>query len=111
MARIRVREATLDDAEECGRILSLAFKLEAERHGVPPVLDGMEWGADLTRHFVSDPDTYACLVECGGSVLGVSFLHEGDPVRRSGPMAIDPKVASVGPRLMNAMNERIGTAT
>ncbi|MDQ3802439.1 MAG: GNAT family N-acetyltransferase [Acidobacteriota bacterium] len=105
---IRIRPATPDDAEACGRIIYEAFKGVAERHNFRPDFPSADAGAQLAHLFINDPAVFGVVAESGGRVVGSNFLSEWDPVRGVGPITIDPELQArgVGRRLMEAVVER-----
>jgi predicted N-acetyltransferase YhbS len=105
---IRIRPATPDDAEACGRIIYEAFKGIAERHNFRPDFPSADAGAQLAHLFINDPKVCGVVAEAGGRVVGSNFLSEWDAIRGVGPITVDPNVQArgTGRRLMGAVIER-----
>lgn len=105
---IRIRPATPDDAEECGRIIYEAFKGIAERHNFRPDFPSADAGAQLAHLLINDRAVFGVVAESRGRVVGSNFLSEWNAVRGVGPITIDPEVQArgVGRRLMEAVIKR-----
>jgi GNAT superfamily N-acetyltransferase len=105
---VTVREATLADAEACGRIFYDAFEAIATRHNLP-----VEPGSpDFTRFKVGEmlaQERIAGLVaERGADVLGSAFVDERGAIAGIGPVTVDPAAQDdgIGRALMQAALER-----
>ena len=81
---VRLRPASLDDAEPAGVICYEAFKTIAEQHGFPPDLPSAAHATDLIGHLLSRSDIHAVIAERDGRVVGSNFLGEHDPIRGVG---------------------------
>lgn len=104
----RIRVATPADAAPAGRILYVAFKELAGRHGFPPDFPSADAAIGLARAFIDSPSTFAVVAEEDGRVVGSNFLGEGDAIRGVGPITVDPSCqgGGVGRRLMEAVISR-----
>ena len=105
---IRIRPATPEDAEACGRIIYEAFKGIAERHSFRPDFPSADAGMQLAHLFINDPKVFGVVAESEGRVIGSNFLSEWDAIRAVGPITIDPNLQArgVGRQLMEAVIER-----
>jgi predicted N-acetyltransferase YhbS len=105
---IRIRLATPEDAEACGRIIYEAFKAIAERHGFPPDFPSPEVAAGLSSMLLSRDDVYSVVAETDGRVVGSNFLWEGAIIAGVGPITVDPEVqnGAIGRRLMQEVMRR-----
>ena len=105
---VELREATMDDLEECGRVIYEAFTQLDERHGFPRDFASVEQAIELTRPLLEQPSVFGVLAEKRGRVVGCNFLDERDPIRGVGPTTIDPDAQGqgIGRLLMAAALER-----
>ena len=105
---IRIRPATPEDAEACGRIIYEAFKGIAERHSFRPDFPSADAGMQLAHLLINDPKVFGVVAESEGRIVGSNFLSEWDAIRAVGPITIDPNLQSrgLGRRLMEAVIER-----
>src|SRR3954463_5604571 len=105
---VRLRPASLDDAEPAGVICYEAFKTIAEQHGFPPDLPSAAHATDLISVLLSRSHIHAIIAERDGRVVGSNFLWEGDPVAGVGPITLDPDMQNkaIGRQLMEAVLER-----
>ena len=105
---VRLRPASLDDAEPAGVICYEAFKTIAEQHGFPPDVPSAAHATDLIGHLLSRSDIHAIIAERDGRVVGSNFRWEGDTVAGVGPITVDPDVQNkaIGRQLMEAVLER-----
>ena len=105
---MKLREATLSDLDECGRVIFKAFTQLDERHGFPRDFAAEEEAIDLTRPLLENPSIFGVLAEDRGRVVGCNFLDERDPIRAVGPTTIDPGAQGdgIGRLLMEAVLER-----
>ncbi len=106
--RVRLREATPDDAQACGRILYEAFHGIATQRGFPDDFPNAEFAAIVIAHLAGDRDGhFGVVAECDGEIVGSNFISEHDPIRGVGPISVSPGAqgAGVGRRLMEAVIE------
>jgi predicted N-acetyltransferase YhbS len=103
-----LREATLADVDECGRICFEAFRKVAEDHGFPPDFPSAEAGAGVVGFLVSNPGFWGVVAEVDGRVVGSNFLDERSTIAGLGPITVDPAAqnAQVGKALMVATLDR-----
>ena len=102
---LTIREATLGDADDCGRIFYDAFESIAVRHNHP-----VEPGSpDFTRFKVGEMlagDGFVGLIaERDETVIGAAFVDERGPVIGVGPVIVDPSNQDdgVGRAMMEAV--------
>jgi GNAT superfamily N-acetyltransferase len=105
---VRIRPATLDDAEPCGRILSDAFTEVHVRHGFAPDFPDHDGAIRFMRGPIANPRAYGVIAEIDGRVVGSNFLDERDSVRAVGPLSVHPLAQGrgVGRLLMRSVLER-----
>src|SRR3954467_5595465 len=105
---VRLRPASLDDAEPAGVICYEAFKTIAEQHGFPPDLPSAAHATDLIGHLLSRSDIHAIIAGSNGRVAGSNFLWEGDTVAGVGPITVDADVQNkaIGRQLKSKRLER-----
>jgi predicted N-acetyltransferase YhbS len=104
----RIRPATLEDAEACGRICFEAFHKISTDHNFPPDVAAPEAGVGLMTNLFSAPGFYCVVAEVEGQVVGSNCLDERGSIAGMGPITIDPKTQNrgVGRKLMDAVLER-----
>ena len=99
-----VREATLDDAEACGRIFYDAFASLAERHNLPIEPGSPEFTQFLVGSMLGGEAFAGLVIERDGAVVGAAFVDERGPIAGIGPVVVDPGAQDdgVGRALMEA---------
>ncbi len=104
----RVREAVLEDWQECGRICYEAFASLAARHGFPPDFPTVAAAAEPIRYLIDHPRIYAVVAEGEGRILGSNFLDERSTISGLGPISVDPAAQDhrIGRALMTAVLDR-----
>jgi GNAT superfamily N-acetyltransferase len=105
---VRIRRASPEDADNCGRICYEAFATINRQHGFPPDLPAPEAGVGLLGTLFSHPGFYCVVAESDGQILGSNCLDERSAIAGIGPITVDPSVQnrSVGRRLMQAVMDR-----
>jgi GNAT superfamily N-acetyltransferase len=105
---IRLRDASSEDAEACGKICYEAFKTLADRHGFPPDLPAASDAIGILSGLLSHPEFYGVVAEANGRIIGSNFLDERASVVGLGPITVDPEVqnSQVGRMLMEHALER-----
>jgi len=105
---IRIRRATLEDADICGPICYEAFAAINRQHGFPPDVPAPEVGIGLLRMLFSHPGFHCVVAEVDGRVVGSNCLDERSTVAGVGPITVEPSTQnrSVGRTLMKAVIER-----
>ncbi|HEY6649336.1 MAG TPA: GNAT family N-acetyltransferase [Mycobacterium sp.] len=106
--KIRIREATPDDANECGRICHDAFAAIAEYHRFPPDFPTVDIAIDAVSGLIAHPGFFGVVAEDDGQILGSNFLDERSMIRGVGPITVDPDVQNrrIGLALMDAVLQR-----
>lgn len=100
-----IRSIEQNDAESCGKIGYQAHKTISSAHGYPCEQPSEEFGIELLRRLLSNPNSWGVLAERQGKILGSIFLHKfpPSPVAVIGPLTVHPSAeGGVGRRLMDA---------
>ncbi|MFL6457501.1 MAG: GNAT family N-acetyltransferase [Nitrososphaeraceae archaeon] len=100
-----VRPIEQNDAESCGQIGYEAHKTISSAHGYPSEQPSEEFGIDLIRRLLGNPNSWGVLAERQGKTLGSIFLHKfpPSPVAVIGPLTVHPSAeGGVGKMLMQA---------
>ena len=104
----KIRQATLDDAPECGRICHDAFASIANYHRFPPDFPSVDIAVAAVSGLIAHPGFFAVVAEEGGRIVGSNFLDERSMIRGVGPITVDPDVQNrrIGLALMDAVLQR-----
>jgi predicted N-acetyltransferase YhbS len=104
----QIRQATSDDAQECGRICHDAFAAIANAHGFPPDFPSVDIAVGAVSGLIAHPGFFAVVAEDCGRIVGSNFLDERSMIRGVGPITVDPDVQNrrTGLALMNAVLDR-----
>jgi predicted N-acetyltransferase YhbS len=107
-AEVTIREATPDDAEQCGRILYEAFHGIAAQSGFPDDFPSVEFATTVFTLMAGSPGHYGVVAQRDGEIVGSNFLDERDEIRGVGPISVNPEVqgSGAGRKLMEAVIER-----
>jgi predicted N-acetyltransferase YhbS len=101
-----IRSIEQNDAESCGKIGYQAHKNISSAHGYPCEQPSEEFGIDLIRMLLGNPNSWGVLAEREGKILGSIFLHEfpPSPVAVIGPLTVHPTTegSGIGRKLMDA---------
>jgi GNAT superfamily N-acetyltransferase len=105
---VTMREATLADAEACGRIFYDAFESIATRHNLPVEPGSPEFTRMKVGEMLADDRIAGLVAERDADVLGSAFVDERAVIAGIGPVTVDPAAqdAGVGRALMQAVLER-----
>src|SRR5262245_31549606 len=105
---LRIRRATPEDAEVCGRICYDAFTTINRQHNFPPELPAPEAGVGVLTKLFSHPAFFCVLAELDRRIVGSNCLDERCTIAGIGPITVDPKVQnrSIGRELMKAVMDR-----
>ncbi len=98
-----VRPIEQNDAESCGKVGYEAHKTISSAHGYPSEQPSEEFGIDLIRRLLGNPNSWGVLAERQGKTLGSIFLHKfpPSPVAVIGPLTVHPSAeGGVGKMLM-----------
>ncbi len=102
-----IRPIEQNDIEICGKIGYEAHKTISSAHGYPPEQPSEEFGIDLIRRLLGNPNSWGILAERQGKTLGSVFLHKfpPSPVAVIGPLTVHPSAEGrgVGRILMDAV--------
>jgi GNAT superfamily N-acetyltransferase len=103
-----VRDATLADAENCGRIFYDAFESIATRHRLPIEPSSREFTRFAVGQMLANEGLAGLVAERAGEVLGCAFVDERAVIAGIGPVTVDPAVQDdgIGRALMEAALER-----
>jgi len=102
-----LRPIKQSDAEACGKIGYLAHNTISSAHGYPSEQPTEEFGIDLVKRLVGNPNSWGFLAEeKQGGILGSIFIHKfsPSPVAVIGPLTVHPSAESggMGKLLMDA---------
>ncbi len=105
---IVIRQATVADAETCGKICFEAFGSLSSRHGFPNDFPAPEIPVEVLSWMFAHPNFFCVVAEQDGKVIGSNCLDERTPIAGVGPITIDPAVQnhSAGRQLMQAVLAR-----
>jgi predicted N-acetyltransferase YhbS len=106
---ITIRPIKHSDAEACGKIGYLAHKTISSAHGYPSEQPSEEFGIDLVKRLLDNPNSWGFLAEekkQGNNILGSIFIHKfsPSPVAVIGPLTVHPSSEGdgIGRLLMDA---------
>jgi predicted N-acetyltransferase YhbS len=104
---LRIRRATPEDAQECGRICYEAFRTISENHNFPPDFPSAEIAAGMMSFMLARTDVYSVVAEMDGRIVGSNILWDNDTIAGVGPVTVDPTVqnSAVGRRMMENILE------
>ena len=101
-----IRPKEYNDAKNCGKIGYQAHKTISSAHGYPSEQPSEEFGIELIRSLLENPNSWGVLAERQGKTLGSIFLHKfpPSPVAVIGPLTVHPSAegGGVGRMLMDA---------
>jgi predicted N-acetyltransferase YhbS len=100
-----IRPIEHTDVESCGKIGYEAHKIISSAHGYPSEQPSEEFGIELIRRLLDNPNSWGVLAELEGSTLGSIFLNRfpPSPVAVIGPLTVHPSAeGGVGRMLMDA---------
>ena len=104
---ILIRPIEQKDVEVCGKIGYLAHKTISSAHGYPSEQPSEEFGIDLVKRLVGNPNSWGFLAERHDSILGSIFIHKfsPSPIAVIGPLTVHPSAEGgrgIGRLLMEA---------
>jgi GNAT superfamily N-acetyltransferase len=104
----RIRRATPEDADACGRICYEAFAAINTQHNFAPELPAPEAAVELLKMLFSHAHFYCVVAESDGRIVGSNCLDERSIIAGIGPITVDPSVQnrSIGRVLMQAVLDR-----
>jgi len=105
---IKLRRATPEDVDICGRICYEAFAAISSQHNFTPELPAPEAGMGLLGALFSHPGFYCVVAEFEGRIVGSNCLDERSAIPGVGPVTVAPEVQnlSIGRILMQAVIDR-----
>jgi GNAT superfamily N-acetyltransferase len=105
---LRIRPATANDAEACGKICYEAFATINRTHGFDPEIPSPDVAIGFFGMMISHPGFYCIVAESDGRVIGSNCLDERGAVAGVGPITVELSAQnrSVGRALMQAILER-----
>jgi predicted N-acetyltransferase YhbS len=108
MARLHIREAAMDDAGTCGRIMFDAFESLATRHAFPIEPGTPDFTRVQMQAMLSTDGIFALVAERDGAIVGSAFQDERGRIVGIGPVSVDPTCmdSGVGRALMEALLQR-----
>ena len=113
MMSVTIRTIKQSDAEACGKIGYLAHKTISSAHGYPSEQPSEEFGIDLVKRLVGNPNSWGFVAEeKQGNILGSIFIHKfsPSPVAVVGPLTVHPSSegSGIGRLLMDvALNKAL----
>jgi L-amino acid N-acyltransferase YncA len=107
-AGVAVREATMDHADELGRIFYDAFESIAAAHNLPVEPSSREFTRFKVGEMLASDGFAGLVAEREGEVLGSAFVDERAAIAGIGPVTVDPaeQDGGVGRALMEAAVRR-----
>jgi len=103
---VTIRAIEQKDVVNCGKIGYEAHGTISSTHGYPSEQPSEEFGIELIRKLLGNPNSWGVLAERQGVTLGSIFLHEfpPSPVAVIGPLTVRPSAegGGVGRMLMDA---------
>jgi GNAT superfamily N-acetyltransferase len=105
---IKLRRATPEDANICGRISYEAFAAISSQHNFAPELPAPEAGVGVLGMLFSHPGFYCVVAESEGRIVGSNCLDERSAIPGVGPVTVAPDIQnrSIGRILMQAVIDR-----
>jgi predicted N-acetyltransferase YhbS len=108
MTGLRIRVATVGDAETLGRIFFDSFESLATRHAFPIEPGTPEYTNFHMTSMLATDGIYGLVAESDGRIVGSGFQDERGTIVGVGPISVDPAAmdAGVGRALMQALLAR-----
>lgn len=106
--KVTVRQATTEDAVDCGQICFDAFNTINQSHGFPSDFPSVDAATQFISMLFSHHDFYCVVAEIDGRIVGSNCLNERTTIVGVGPITIDPKLQNrgAGRLLMKAVLDR-----
>jgi ribosomal protein S18 acetylase RimI-like enzyme len=103
-----VREASLEDAEDCARIFYYAFESIATQHNLPIEPSSREFTRFKVCDMLATDGVAGLVAERAGTLLGSAFVDERSVIAGIGPVTVDPAAqdGGIGTALMDAALRR-----
>jgi predicted N-acetyltransferase YhbS len=96
---VTIRPIEQNDVELCGKIGYLAHRTISSAHGYPSEQPSEEFGIDLVKRLVGNPNSWGFVAEeKQGNILGSIFIHKfsPSPVAVVGPLTVHPSSEGSG---------------
>ncbi|KUI01020.1 GNAT family N-acetyltransferase [Mycobacterium sp. IS-3022] len=108
MTDVHLREAVIDDAAACARVMWNAFESLATAHNFPVEPASPEFTAGLMQGMLSTEGTFGLVAECGDEIVGSALQDERATIVGVGPVSVSPtqQQGRVGHALMEALLQR-----
>jgi predicted N-acetyltransferase YhbS len=108
MTGVQIREATMDDAGVCARIVFDAFESLATRHAFPIEPGTPEFTDFQMKAMLGTEGIFALVAERDGDIVGSAFQDERGKIVGIGPVSVDPadQDGGVGRALMEGLMQR-----
>ena len=108
MSKLKIRQATADDAGTCGRIFFDAFESIATRHSFPIEPGSPEFTDFQTKAMLATEGITGLVAIHADEIVGSGFADERDAIVGIGPVTVDPSAqnAGVGRAVMKALLDR-----
>lgn len=105
---VKLRRATPEDADICGRICYEAFTAISNQHNFALEFTAPEAGVGLLSMIFSHPGFYCVVAETEGRIVGSNCLDERSAISGVGPVTVAPDAQdrSTGRMLMQAVIDR-----
>lgn len=89
---IRIRPATIEDADVFGKICYRAFKSIADRYNYPPDFPSSEVAAGLYASLLPHPKFYSVAAEHNGNVVGSIVVSERSTMAGISVLTVSPDI-------------------
>jgi GNAT superfamily N-acetyltransferase len=95
-AKVELRRAVPEDAEECGRIFYEAFTRINRQHGFAPEVPTLEWASGVLMTAFSHPGFHCEVAELDKQVVGSACQDGRSPIVGIGPISVAPDMQNRG---------------
>ena len=90
-SEVKLRRATPEDANICGRICYDAFAAISSQHNFAPELPAPEAAVGVLGMLFSHPGFYCVVAESEGRIVGSNCLDERSAIPGVGPVTVAPE--------------------
>jgi predicted N-acetyltransferase YhbS len=103
-----LRPGSVEDADECGRILYEAFGSIDSLHNFERMFPSQQVATRRVKQLLSDPHFYSVVAQVDDKIAGSNFVDERSVIAGLGPISVDPPLmnATIGRQLMRAALDR-----
>ena len=91
-----IREASMQDADDCGRIFFEAFAAIADRHGFPIEPGSPDFANYKMASLLESDGVFGIVAERHGTIVASAFVDERGPIVGIGPVTVDPSAQNTG---------------